>query len=118
MIVDTKDLDVAHKAYTEKKLMRDDMFRIVIDNIKADREKIQALREDLARQSATIGTLSAELAGLKQTVAASVAEVDARVAAAASAAITIYARVQDGGGDTPAAPARRGRPPLKAVEGA
>lgn len=117
MIVDTQDLDVALAAYKEGKHMRNDMFRIVIENIKADREKMQALREDLARQSASIGALSAEVASLRQTVAMAVTEVETRVAAAATAALTIYSEMRGEGGDTPAAPAKRGpgRPSLKEV---
>lgn len=117
MIVDTQDLDVALAAYKEGKHMRNDMFRIVIDNIKADRGKMQALREDLARQSALLGSMSAELADVKRLVASAVSDVDMRVATAANAALTIWSKMQDGGGD-PAAPAKRGpgRPPLKAVE--
>lgn len=120
MIIDTKDLDEAHKAYIDKKLMREDMFRIIIDNIKADRDKMQALREDLARQSASIGALSAEVASLRQTVAMAVTEVETRVTAAATAALTIYSQMKGDDGDTPVAPAKRGpgRPPaLKSVEG-
>ena len=117
MIVETKDLDEAYQAYVDKKIMRETLFLIIINNIKADRDKLQALREDLARQSALLGSMSAELADTKRQVVAAVNDVDMRVAMAANAALSIWSKMQDGGGD-PTASAKRGpgRPPLKAVE--
>jgi prophage DNA circulation protein len=106
---------MAHESFEDAETAR--IMNALFVNIKADREKMQAMRGDAARQSAMIGSMAAELAGLRQTVASAVSDVDMRVSLAANAALTIWSNMQ-GGGD-PAAPAKRGpgRPPLKAVEG-
>lgn len=118
MIVETKDLDTAHAAYTGKKIMREDMFRIVIDNIKSDRTSLNTFLQRETERRNEVSALREEVASLRQQVTAYENSLDNRVAMAASAAMTIWSKM--GGGEPPEAPAvaKRGpgRPPLRVAE--
>lgn len=117
MIVNTRDLDEAHKAYTDKKIMREDMFRIVIENIKAERARLDAVIAAEAERRAQLDALIADVAALKAWMTSVENNIDTKVAMAASAAMTIWSKMTEDV-PPPAAPGKRGpgRPKLEAVE--
>jgi hypothetical protein len=115
MIVDSQDLEVAYKAYSEKKIMRKDLFRIIIDNMQADRAKLKALIDREQERRDLMASLTTDVADMRRRLDSLDDQIDTKVATAANSALTIWSRMTNG--EDNAAP-RRGRPPKSAEAGA
>ena len=105
MIVETQDMNVAYEAYVKNAIMRKDLFRTIIDNILADRARMQAVLDAEEDRRATIAAFRARLGEIEHRLNALDDEIDTKVATAANSAVSILGKMQNGEAK------RRGRPP-------
>ena len=117
MIVDSKDLNIAYQAYKNGTIMRQDLFRVICDHILALKDIVTELQDG---QSEVIAARK-ELADIRQQLAGLDAKIEAKVATAVNATVSMVQAMQGYGPAGDRAPIadkpRRGRPPRQAEAG-
>jgi len=116
MIVDTKDLNEAYKAYSSNLLMRKDLFKIIIDKVIEVETRLKAIEAGESNREVAFKALVDWQSDINHHLETLDDEIDTKVASAASSAVRIFDQMRGDAGAQAVQggildrPSNRGRP--------